>query len=72
MNSYLLSILVGILVYAMMVLDNKYIDPKKDPVSPKIPMFVTLILWLICEFYLNAPKPLPLATHQALKGGFYA
>ena len=72
MNSYLLSALVGLLVYAMMVLDNKYIDPKKDPVSPKIPLFVTLIMWLICEFCLNVPKPVPLATQQVLRGGFYA
>ena len=35
-----------------MIFDAKYIEQVKDdkPVSPKIALFVTLLVWLICTF----------------------
>jgi hypothetical protein len=54
-NSYLIAILSGVFIYLMMVLDSKYIDPSKDnkQVSPKIPLLVTLLVWIICVFQEN-------------------
>ncbi len=47
LNSYLIALLSGIFVYLIMILDAKYIEQVKDdkPVSPKIPLLVTLIVW---------------------------
>ena len=52
LNSYLIAILSGILIYLIMILDAKYIEQVKDnkPISPKIPLLVTLIVWIICTF----------------------
>jgi hypothetical protein len=54
-NPYLISILAGILIYVIMLLDARYIEKTKDnkPVSFKIPLLVTLIVWLICTFQEN-------------------
>ena len=51
-NSYLIAILSGIIIYLIMILDAKYIEQVKDnkPISPKIPLLVTLIVWIICTF----------------------
>jgi hypothetical protein len=55
LNSYLIALLSGIFVYLIMILDAKYIEQIKDdkPVSPKIPLLVTLIVWIICTFQEN-------------------
>jgi hypothetical protein len=54
-NSYLIAILLGAFVYLIMIIDSKYIEPKKykDNVSPKIPLLVTLLIWIICTFQEN-------------------
>jgi hypothetical protein len=52
LNSYLIAILTGIFLYLIMIIDAKYIERVKDdkPISPKIPLLVTLIVWIICTF----------------------
>lgn len=70
MNSYLLSIMVGLLVYLMMLVDARWIEPNNKPISPKIPLFVVLLLWILCEFVLNA-KVSPPPIQPILAGGFY-
>jgi hypothetical protein len=53
LNSYLIAILTGILIYLIMILDSKYIEQDNKQVSPKIPLLVTLIVWIICTFQEN-------------------
>ena len=63
LNSYLIAILSGILIYLIMILDAKYIEQVKDnkPISPKIPLLVTLIVWIICTFQeTQVVKKLPM------------
>lgn len=52
MNSYLIAILSGVLIYLIMILDAKYIEQNKDskPVSFKIPLLVTMLVWIVCTF----------------------
>jgi hypothetical protein len=52
LNSYLIAILSGVLIYLIMIFDAKYIEQTKEekPVSPKIPLLVTLLVWVICTF----------------------
>ena len=62
-NSYLIAILSGIIIYLIMILDAKYIEQVKDnkPISPKIPLLVTLIVWIICTFQeTQVVKKLPM------------
>jgi hypothetical protein len=53
MNSYLIAILSGVFIYLIMILDAKYIEQTKDskPVSFKIPLLVTMLVWIICTFH---------------------
>ena len=53
MNSYLIAILSGVFIYLVMILDSKYIEQSKDskPVSLKIPLLVTLLVWIVCTFH---------------------
>ena len=55
LNSYLIAIFAGIFLYLIMILDAKYIEKVKDykPISPKIPLLVILIIWIICTFLEN-------------------
>jgi hypothetical protein len=52
MNSYLIAILSGVFIYLIMILDAKYIEQTKDskPVSFKIPLLVTMLVWIVCTF----------------------
>ena len=54
-NSYLIAVFSGVLIYLIMLIDSKYIEPTKcnEQVSPKIPLFVTLLVWIICTFQEN-------------------
>ena len=69
LNSYLIPLFIGVLVYLIMILDAKYIEPHDRPISPKIPLVVTLLVWLVCNFYKGespvAYKP------EIFTGGFY-
>lgn len=56
LNSYLIPLFIGVLVYFIMVLDAKYIEPNDRPISPKIPLFVTLLVWFVCNFYKGENK----------------
>lgn len=71
LNTYLIAIFAGVLVYFVMMLDAKYIEPSDKPISPKIPLFVTLLVWLICVFYTSETSSLPIAKQPAMVGGFY-
>lgn len=53
MNSYLISILSGVFIYLIMILDARYIEQTKDskPVSLKIPLLVTVLVWIVCTFH---------------------
>lgn len=53
MNSYLIAILSGVLIYLIMILDARYIEQTKEskPVSLKIPLLVTGLVWIICTFH---------------------
>lgn len=55
LNSYLIAILSGTFIYLIMLFDSKYIDPNKcnETISPKLPLLVTLMVWLICIFQEN-------------------
>ena len=70
MNSYLLSFLFGLLIYGMMVIDAKYIEPNNKQISPKIALFAMLLFWIIYEFVINS-KVSPAAVQPILAGGFY-
>lgn len=60
LNPYLISIFAGFVVYIIMIIDAKYIEKDNKIVSPKIPLLVTLIVWLICTFQENqVVKELP-------------
>jgi hypothetical protein len=51
-NSYLIAFFSGIFIYLIMVIDSIYIEPlpNNKTVSPKIPLLVTLLVWIICSF----------------------
>jgi len=38
-----------------MLIDSKYIEPNKcnEHISPKIPLLVSLLVWIICTFQEN-------------------
>lgn len=60
LNPYLISIFAGFFIYIIMIIDAKYIEKDNKIVSPKIPLLVTLIVWLICTFQENqVVKELP-------------
>lgn len=54
-NSYLIAIFSGVLIYLIMLIDSKYIEPTKcnEQISPKIPLLVSLLVWIICTFHEN-------------------
>lgn len=52
LSSYLIALLSGVVLYLIMVLDAKYIEPTDKQISPKLPLLVTLMVWLICMFYI--------------------
>jgi hypothetical protein len=67
-SSYLIALFGGLFLYFVMVMDAKYIDPNSKPISPKLPLVVTLMIWLICTFYQGESisiKP------QIMTQGFY-
>lgn len=68
MKSYLLAVLAGVIVYLVMLLDSKYIEKTTDKnfISPKLPLLVTLIVWLICTFAYNDSCNCPI-HHQYIK-----
>lgn len=67
-DTYLIAILSGLVLYLVMILDAKYIDTSKgdEPISPKIPLFVTLMVWIICTFR-DSPsiQPMPMNKQYA-------
>ena len=50
-SSYLIALFAGLFLYFIMVMDAKYIEPNNKPISPKLPLVVTLMVWAICAFY---------------------
>lgn len=71
-NSYLIAILAGAFIYLVMLFDAKYIEQTSDnkPVSFKIPLLVTLLVWIICIFHENqVVEKVP--TINALKQDIY-
>lgn len=70
-NSYLIAIFAGVLVYFIMIIDSKYIEPNDKQVSPKIPLFVTLMVWFICVFSNNDTSTIPISKQPTMVGGFY-
>jgi hypothetical protein len=71
LSSYLVALFSGVLLYLVLVLDAKYIEPNDKPISPKIPLFVTLMVWMICVFYKSDGSSVPIARQPVLLGGFY-
>lgn len=72
-SSYLVAILSGVIIYLVMIIDCKYIDPNDRPISPKIPLFVTLLVWTICMFYkTDSITQIPVSQQPMLMGGFYS
>jgi hypothetical protein len=72
MNSYLIAILSGVFIYLVMILDAKYIEQTKEtkPVSLKIPLLVTFLVWIICIFHESQiVEKVP--TINALKQNIY-
>jgi len=51
-NSYLIAFFSGVLIYLVMIFDSIYIEPvkPKKTISPKLPLLVMLIVWVICVF----------------------
>ena len=70
LSSYLVAFFSGVLLYLVMILDSKYIEPSDKQISPKLPLFVTLMVWLICVFYKATPS-IPVSKQTLLTGGFY-
>jgi len=65
MNSFMVALMFGILMYLFMFLDNLFIEPtNKMFVSPKIPLLSMLLAWIIWEFGTNSTIP-------TMGGGFY-
>lgn len=69
LNSYLIALLFGILIYVAMIFDSIFIEVTDKPVSPKIPLLVMLILWLFCE-YVNVTY-LTVKINYDLGTGFF-
>lgn len=56
LNSYLIAIISGLIVYIALYIDGKYIEPvEKENISIRIPLLVSLIVWIVCTFFT---KPL--------------
>ena len=71
MDSYFIAILIGILTYCAMAVDAYINKVSIKSVSFKIPLFVTLLVWVICEFFIKQqPKPV-IPTAQIMQRGFY-
>lgn len=70
LSSYLVALFSGALLYLVMLLDAKYIEPSDKPISPKLPLFVILMVWLICVFYKSS-SVVPVNKQKILVGGFY-
>lgn len=70
LSSYLVALFSGVLLYLVMLLDAKYIEPSDKQISPKLPLFVTLMVWLICVFYKTGAT-IPVSKQGILVGGFY-
>lgn len=71
MKSYIISALIGLCVYLMMLIDITFIEPSEKNISPKIPLFVTLIVWILCEFILFKPEDVINIPQKIMVGGFY-
>ena len=73
LSSYLIALFTGVLLYLVMLLDCKFIEPNNRVISPKIPLFVTLMVWLICVFYKSdgVIAHVPINQQPMLSGGFY-
>lgn len=69
LSSYLIALLSGVVLYLIMVLDAKYIEPSDKQISPKIPLSVTLMVWLICVFY--KPNSVPIIKTGGNLNSFY-
>jgi hypothetical protein len=72
LSSYLIALFSGVLLYLVMILDAKYIEPNDKQISPKIPLFVTLLVWMICVFYKTDGSNIPVAQQTMLHGSFYS
>ena len=72
MDSYFIAILVGLLTYFAMVIDAYINKMKIKDVHPKIPLFVTILIWTICEFFIKTPTKPIIPSTQVMQGGFYA
>ena len=70
LSSYLIALLSGVVLYLIMVMDAKYIDPTDKPISPKIPLLVTLMIWMICMFYMPT-QVAPVIKHGGNLNSFY-
>lgn len=53
MKSYLLSFLIGLIIYYAMIFDEKYLKKTNKEVSPKYALLATLITWVIFTFIYN-------------------
>lgn len=71
MDSYFIAILIGILTYFAMVIDAYVNKNKINSVSPKIPLFVTILVWVVCEFFIKEPVKPIIPAAQIMQGGFY-
>jgi hypothetical protein len=73
-RTYLIAVLAGLIMYLVLFIDAKFIDTSKNEnnISPKIPLFVTLMVWVICAFVGSesaSPEPL-MMTHQMMRRQF--
>ena len=48
---------MGLLLYIIMVLDYKYIEKTYNEISPKYPLLITLMIWILCEFVIINKQP---------------
>ena len=71
MSSHYIAFVAGLCVYLAMVFDNSYIDPTDKPTSPKVALFVSLLVWVLCEFILLNPGQVNVEPPKLLVGGFY-
>jgi hypothetical protein len=71
MSSHYIAIVAGLCVYVAMIIDNWYIDPTDKPTSPKIALFVTLLVWILCEFIILNPNHESIPLPKPLIGDFY-
>lgn len=72
MNSYFIALIIGLCVYLMMLIDSHYIEPTDKPTSPKVALWVMLLVWILCEFIIFKPEQIVVpAARKILVGGFY-